>query len=116
MNPIENLIILTSDQIKDLFKAALREMAEEKLFQQQESTEIVHEIMDVKQAAEFLKMKVPTIYTMTCYNQIPFYKRGKRIYFKREELVKWIEEGRKKTRKEIEEEAIRRTHRRGGKR
>jgi hypothetical protein len=37
---------------------------------------------------------------------IPHYKVGKTLYFKRTELIEWIEKHRVRTRKEIEQEAL----------
>ena len=36
-----------------------------------------------------------TIYTLARKGQIPAYKRGKKLYFYEDELLQWIESGRK---------------------
>jgi len=49
------------------------------------------EILDLKQAAEFLKLKPSYMYSHTHKNKIPHYKpNGKRIYFIKSELIEWI--------------------------
>ncbi len=55
-------------------------------------------------AVEVTGLQKPTLYALVHRRQIPFYKRGKKLYFKREELEAWIEEGRKATVKEIDQE------------
>lgn len=59
-------------------------------------------LLNVKEAAAFLDESVATLYGRTCRNQIPFYKRGKKLYFKKAELLAWVEKGRNKTIDEIQ--------------
>lgn len=61
-------------------------------------------LLNVREAARFLGDAVATLYGRTSKNEIPFYKRGKKVYFKKSELVAWIEQGRVKSQKEIQEE------------
>jgi excisionase family DNA binding protein len=62
-------------------------------------------LLTIKQAADFLTLSVPTLYGLVSQLKIPVSKRGKRLYFSRQELSEWIKEGRKKTQAEIEAEA-----------
>jgi len=73
------------------------------------------QLLTVKEAASFLDLAVPTLYKLTSNREIPFFKRGKRVYFRKEELVKWVEQGRKKTREEIAEEVAVGLHEKGDK-
>lgn len=50
-------------------------------------------LLNVREAARFLGDAVATLYGRTSKNEIPFYKRGKQVYFKKSELLAWIEEG-----------------------
>jgi len=63
------------------------------------------DILTVPQAAEFLSLSVPTIYGLLHRKELPAMKRGKRVYFKRSELLQYLEQGRRKTLTEIESEA-----------
>ena len=65
-----------------------------------------NKIMNVKQLAEYLSLSVPTIYSKMSRMEIPNYKRGGRVYFKKAEIDEWITETRRKTRFEIERDAI----------
>jgi excisionase family DNA binding protein len=60
----------------------------------------------IKDAAKLLNLTVPSVYTMVHKRQIPFYKRRQKLYFKRSELLEWINAGRRKTVSEVEADAI----------
>ncbi|MFH6987896.1 helix-turn-helix domain-containing protein [Flavobacterium collinsii] len=62
------------------------------------------ELLNVEEASKLLNLSVATIYTKICKKEIPFNKKGKRIYFYRHELMKWIKSGRIKTSLEIKKE------------
>ncbi|WP_017732529.1 helix-turn-helix domain-containing protein [Nafulsella turpanensis] len=64
------------------------------------------DIVPVQGAADFLDISIPTIYGYVQRREIPFHKRGKRLYFSKKELTEWIKAGRIKTVSEIEEEAV----------
>lgn len=63
------------------------------------------ELLNVEQAAALLKLAVPTIYGKVCRKEIPFNKKGKRLYFSKQELIEWIKSGKKKTLGELKLEA-----------
>ncbi|UAY55780.1 helix-turn-helix domain-containing protein [Arachidicoccus terrestris] len=73
-----------------------------KLKPQQEK---VPDLLTIAEAAALLGLAVPTIYAKVCHREIPFFKQGKRLYFSRRELLEWIQSGKKKTFKELKEEA-----------
>jgi excisionase family DNA binding protein len=60
------------------------------------------ELLTVEQAAEFLSLSKPTVYSLISKKELPFMKRSKRCYFSKVELTKYIKDGRKKTNSEIE--------------
>lgn len=61
--------------------------------------------LTITECAEFLSLTVPTIYSKISRREIPFIKQGKRVYFSRDILTKWLMDGCKKTNKEISNEA-----------
>lgn len=65
----------------------------------------VPDILDMRQAAEFLRLKVTTLYEKTSKKLIPHFKKGNKLYFKRGELQNWIEEGKTKTKSEMQADA-----------
>lgn len=61
---------------------------------QQESEHIP---MDVQEACDFLNMKKSTMYYYIQNGLIPTNKKGKKYTFFKDELIKWVESGRKIT-------------------
>lgn len=61
------------------------------------------EFLTLVEAAEILRLKPNTIYSLVHRNEIPYMKTGKKLYFSRADLLAWIKEGRKLTRDEIRE-------------
>ena len=70
-----------------------------------QSTEFGKEFMNVSQVAEYLSLSVSTVYGLTHRMEIPNYKRGKRLCFKKVEIDDWLTETRRSTQSEIEKEA-----------
>jgi len=71
----------------------------------QEAATPAPELLTVQEAAEFLKLTVPTIYTKVSRCELPVMKRSKRLYFDRGELTNYVKAGRKLTNSEAEAEA-----------
>jgi len=64
------------------------------------------QLLTIKQAAELLSLSVPTIYGLVAKQEIPVSKKGKRLYFSKQELTEWIKAGRKLTITEIDSQAL----------
>ncbi|WP_130855555.1 helix-turn-helix domain-containing protein [Olivibacter jilunii] len=64
------------------------------------------EPMDVEAAARFLKIAVRTVYDKVYKKQLPFYKKGKHLYFYKEELDAYIASGKPKGYEEYQNEAM----------
>jgi len=64
------------------------------------------EIMDFEKTCDYLNISKSFLYKLTSKNRIPFYKpNGKKIYFEKGELNKWLLKNRIKTTEEIDESA-----------
>ena len=83
-----------------------RELLSENKISSNAPTEEFPEIMNIDQASAFLKMAKQSIYMMTSKRDIPFIKRGKRVVFRKTELLKWLDGGRRQTREEIINDGI----------
>lgn len=70
-----------------------------------EGEEKSEQLLTVQEAAQFLNLTVPTIYSKVSKRELPVMKRGKRLYFSSTELMEYLKEGRKKSNAEIENEA-----------
>jgi len=60
-------------------------------------------LFTITQAAKFLNLAVPTLYSKVSRKEIPVNKQGKRLYFYKSELEDWIKQGRKQTYSELRE-------------
>ncbi|MEM5008354.1 helix-turn-helix domain-containing protein [Priestia megaterium] len=49
-----------------------------------------NEIMTIKEAAEYLKVSIPTIRNMIANKEIPFFQRGQVIRLNRLDIKRWI--------------------------
>jgi excisionase family DNA binding protein len=89
------------DEFKNLLKEALAEiLSEEKIITENQST-----LINIQEAPALLNLAVNTIYEKTSEKLIPHYKHGKKIMFKKSELLAWVESRRVKTIHEIRREA-----------
>jgi predicted DNA-binding transcriptional regulator AlpA len=59
--------------------------------------------MDVNQAAEFLGIAKATLYGKCCNLLVPHFKKGKKLYFDKRELIDWLKSGKRKTINDITE-------------
>lgn len=65
------------------------------------------EPMSFESACTHLNISKSYLYKLTCKNKIPFYKpNGKKIYFEKAELNKWLLKNRVKPESEIEQIAV----------
>ena len=85
----EFLDLLFSPTFKKSVTQALNE------FQMTKShTEESEPYCDIDEASRITHLEKSTIYVKCSRNEIPYYKRGKRLYFKKSELKEWISNGR----------------------
>ena len=52
-----------------------------------------HVMLNIQEASKLIGKKVATIYETQCQLAIPFCKQGNKLYFFKDELLKWISEG-----------------------
>lgn len=48
------------------------------------------EFINVQQASEYCKIPITTIYEYTSMKKIPFHKKGKKLFFVKQELSDWM--------------------------
>lgn len=101
--------ILTFDQLPKAVTMLTDEISELKRLlldkREQQPTETPEKFLNIQEAAQFLKLTVPTVYSKVSKRELPCMKRGKRLYFSSSELIAYIKEGRKKSYAEIEADA-----------
>ncbi|TKC00165.1 helix-turn-helix domain-containing protein [Pedobacter cryophilus] len=98
-NPFETILIRL-DRIENLIRELIGERTDIDI---NVDNDIV---LDVKQASKYIHLSVSRVYKFTSEKEIPHYKKGKRLYFKKTELRDWLMTTKIKTRADIEKEAI----------
>jgi excisionase family DNA binding protein len=93
-------------ELKSLLKEILREISTEERREVENNTTLIN----IQEAAALLNLAVNTLYEKTSEKSIPHYKHGKKIMFKKSELLAWVEARRVKTIQEIRKEATGRLH------
>lgn len=100
---MENPFELIMEKLNNIEKL-VKEMHQQK-YPFPESAAAQNGILNMEQAAEFLSISVSSLYKHTSENVIPFYKTGKKNYFKTSELSEWLTKHRNTTKEEIEKKA-----------
>lgn len=105
---MENILLspIPLSQMRELIRDEMRLVIQEGFNQSESPKTEQNEILSVDQAARFVNLAKATIYELTSKRQIPFFKKGKRLYFSKQELYAWIMEGKRKTVTEIEFEVV----------
>jgi excisionase family DNA binding protein len=62
-------------------------------------------LLTISGASVFLNLSKNTIYKLAQHRAVPYIKKGKRLYFLKEELLTWLKAGRKQTEAELKLEA-----------
>jgi excisionase family DNA binding protein len=99
------LITLTVAELKIVIKETIGDLLDER----ERHKKNTDTLMNVQEAAALLNLAVATLYEKTSERIIPHYKHGKKLLFKKSELLAWIESTRRVTVHELRQEALRRT-------
>lgn len=89
----------------DEFRALIKEVIKETLKEERLASESNTSLLNIQEAAALLNLAVATLYEKTSERLIPHYKHGKKIMFKKSELLAWVESRKVKTIQEIRQEA-----------
>jgi excisionase family DNA binding protein len=71
----------------------------------QAATNEGNDLLTIEEAGELLHLSKATIYSKCSLRELPYMKRGKRLFFSREELLAYLKTGRKRTLDEIQADA-----------
>ena len=91
---MEKLIIATTEDLSSLIQDAVQKGIQNSNNQNQQTPKLP-ELLSISQAGDYLNLAKQTLYGFTSKGVIPFLKRGKKLYFKKTELDKWVNEGKK---------------------
>lgn len=62
--------------------------------------------LSIEEAADFLGVAKPTIYSWHCRGKIKAFKSGRKLLFERKYLEEWLQSRQTKTNSELEKEAL----------
>ena len=97
---MEKIIVISENELDILIQKSVKKVLNEQSIKAN-SDSFSDKIFSIKEAANFLNLAIQTLYGFTSKREIPFMKKGKKLYFKESELLNWLEEGKKKSVKEI---------------
>jgi excisionase family DNA binding protein len=101
----EKQFILTSiplRQLNAMINVAVNDAMKAHQSQKVLISEQSEQLLTIQEAAKFLNLSVPTVYSKVSKGELPVMKRSKRLYFSSIDLMNYIKEGRKKTNAEID--------------
>ncbi len=101
------LTSLTAPQLRDLFRAEIENYFNHNPVIKMQSNSVEDTILDIDQAAEYIKLSIPSIYRLCSASEMPVIKKGKKLLFSKNALTQWLMQGRKKTLSEIQKDADR---------
>jgi excisionase family DNA binding protein len=86
---VEQLLYSTSkDELTEIIKNAVSDSF--KIHLSEGKQDKYSEYLTITQASEYLHLATPTLYGFTSKNEIPFLKKGKKLYFKKIDLDNWL--------------------------
>jgi excisionase family DNA binding protein len=97
------VVLMTAEELENLIQNSVRIAISEQL---SKSSFTDDKPLTIEEASAFLQIPKATLYIFTSKREIPFHKMGKKILFFKADLLAWIAEGKKKTKKEIEQEGF----------
>ncbi len=93
---MEHLVVITKTELVEIIQETLRSAKQVEKIPEQQNV-----FLNISEASDFLKMAKQTLYGLTSNRQIPFIKKGKKVYFNKSEVIAWLNEGKMKTEGEI---------------
>ncbi len=70
--------------------ATIKELIFEVLHAQKCAINPDKDILNISEASKLTSIATKTIYNFTSLNTIPYFKKGRRLYFEREKLLAWL--------------------------
>jgi excisionase family DNA binding protein len=100
-------IVLTNVPIDELIDRIVERLASSNqvLNKSQEESD-VKEYLSIEEASKLIGLAISTIYSLTHRNEIPHIKKGKKLWFKRSELLQWLDSGHVESQEDLEAKAM----------
>ncbi len=93
------IITIDKEELENIISRAIETALLNGQFSHDQTEAGDEEILIMKSAdvCKYLKMKISTLYQLTHKNEIPYNKKGKTLYFRKDDIDKWLSEGRQRT-------------------
>lgn len=89
---MQEFILTSQADLESIIERVLAKILKENIQLFRENP--TEDILSVEGAADFLNLSKSTIYHLTSNDKVPHYKQSKKLYFKRSELIEWLENSR----------------------
>jgi hypothetical protein len=96
---INNVVFTTPSELQTLIIDAVNVAVQQISFPQK--VDPLPEFLTIQEAAAFLNLAVPTLYSMVNRGDLPYIKKSKKLYFSRTSLIEYLISGKHSTKKEI---------------
>jgi len=97
---MEQSIILNSlgvTELEALIENSIRKVLGEFPLTDEPKNNSGSDLLCIAEASKYLNLAIPTLYGLVSNKIIPHMKKGKKLYFSRQELEEWIKSGKRKT-------------------
>lgn len=94
---------LKKEELSTIIEHSIRKVLAENPPSKSESN--TPDLLNIEEASSLLNLAKATVYALSSSGRIPVFKKSKRLYFSRSQLLDWVKTGRKKSIDEIELEA-----------
>ena len=90
---------ITFDKLPEAIAYLINEVSQlRKLVEEKQRPTVNKRVpIEIDEACKIIMKAKPTVYTLVRKGLLPCYKHGKKLYFYEEELLEWIDKGRRKT-------------------
>lgn len=99
---MSKVIVTTATELENLIQDSIRKVLKEN--GNENGQDKSDQILNITEAALFLKTAKQTIYGYTSKRLIPFIKKGKKILFRKSDLEIWLNDGKKKSISEMDKD------------
>lgn len=94
------IIVTTKQELESIIETSISKALNLKILES-EQKEQADQLFIIDEAMTFTRLSKATLYSLVNRREIPFCKKGKRLYFSKHDLTDWIKSGRNKTNAEI---------------
>jgi excisionase family DNA binding protein len=94
-------MLQSKQPLKSSNKSELEDSCRTVLMDSNKNSHLLDEFLNITQVSKLIGLEESTIYGLTSKRKIPHYKPGKKLLFKRSEILAWIDKSRQATADEI---------------